>query len=208
MLSIIRDGGWPMWPLILTSIASVALIIERFISLKASRVLPPKVLEEAMLASKNAVPSPQVVQQLEQSSVFGAVLAAGLRAVNSNPALTEDDLRSALESAGRSAAHELERYLNTLATIASIAPLMGLFGTVVGMIGIFASQNAGGSGANPMMLAQGISVALYTTAVGLMIAIPTLLFWRFFRSRVDAYLLKMEVGTERFMRHLTRFCKK
>lgn len=207
VLSMIRDGGWPMWPLILTSIASLALIVERFISLKSSRVLPPKLLEEALQASKNTVPSPQVVLHLEQSSVFGSVLASGLRAINSNPVITEEELRSTFEGAGRSAVHQLERYLSALATIASVAPLLGLFGTVVGMIEIFASQNTG-NGATPMTLAHGISVALYTTALGLMIAIPTLLFWRYFRSRVDGYLLKMEIGTEQFMRHLTRFCKK
>ncbi|MDO5652806.1 MAG: MotA/TolQ/ExbB proton channel family protein [Brachymonas sp.] len=206
MLSIINASGWPMWPLILASMASMALIVERFISLAPSRVAPKKLLDEALLASKSGVPGADVVKHLENSSVFGSVLASGLRALHTNPTLSEADLRSAFEGAGRRAAHQLERFLPALATLASVAPLMGLFGTVVGMIEIFGAQTATGS-ANPATMAHGIAVALYTTAFGLVIAIPTLLFWRYFRSRVDGYLLQMETGTEDFARHLARFCK-
>ncbi len=207
VFSIIQTAGWPIWPLILASMVSMALVVERFISLKTSRVAPKNLLQEALTASAAGTPAPEVVNHLEQSSVFGAVLASGLRALNSTPDLSETDLRSAVEGAGRQAAHTLERYLIALATIASAAPLMGLLGTVVGMIEIFGSQNAAG-GSNPMALAHGISVALYNTAFGLVIAIPTLIFWRYFRARVDAYLLHMEIGTEQFVRHLSRFCKK
>ena len=207
VFSIIQTAGWPIWPLILASMVSMALVVERFISLKTSRVAPKNLLQEALTASATGTPAPEVVNHLEQSSVFGAVLASGLRALNSTPDLSETDLRSAVEGAGRQAAHTLERYLIALATIASAAPLMGLLGTVVGMIEIFGSQNAAG-GSNPMALAHGISVALYNTAFGLVIAIPTLIFWRYFRARVDAYLLHMEIGTEQFVRHLSRFCKK
>lgn len=207
VLTIIRDAGWPVWPLILASMAALALIIERFISLQAARVMPRKLLDEAMQASQSGVPSAEVVNQLEQSSVFGSVLAAGLRALKSNPSISADDLRAALEGAGRAAAHQLDRYLSALATIASVAPLMGLLGTIVGMIEMFSAQSAG-TPSSPANIAHGISVALYTTAIGLMIAIPTLLFWRYFRGRVDAYLLKMEVDTERFLRHLLSIRKK
>lgn len=207
VLTIIRDAGWPVWPLILASMAALALIIERFISLQAARVMPRKLLDEAMQASQSGVPSAEVVNQLEQSSVFGSVLAAGLRALKSNPGISVDDLRAALEGAGRAAAHQLDRYLSALATIASVAPLMGLLGTIVGMIEMFSAQSAG-TPSSPANIAHGISVALYTTAIGLMIAIPTLLFWRYFRGRVDAYLLKMEVDTERFLRHLLSIRKK
>jgi biopolymer transport protein ExbB len=114
-------------------------------------------------------------------------------------------LRSTLEGAGRQAAHKLERYLAALATIASAAPLLGLLGTVIGMIEIFGTQTS--SGGNPAQLAQGISIALYNTAFGLMVAIPALIFWRYFRARVDGYLLTMELATERFMRHLNTLRK-
>ncbi len=207
VLSIIRAAGWPIWPLILASMAALALVVERFISLQPARVMPPKLLEEVMQASQSSESSPEVVNQLEHSCAYGGVLAAGLRALNSNPAIREDELRDILEGAGRAVAHQLERYLSALATIASAAPLMGLLGTVVGMIEIFGSQNAAG-GSNPMTLAHGISVALYNTAFGLIIALPALIFWRYFRARVDDYLLRMEIGTEQFLRHLARFCKK
>ena len=132
-------------------------------------------------------------------------LAAGFRALNSNPRSTDDDIRAAMEATGRTVAHKLERYLAALATIASAAPLLGLLGTVIGMIEIFGSQSptggAVGSG-NPAQLAHGISVALYNTAFGLIVAIPTLIFWRYFRSRVDEYLLNLELASERFARHL------
>jgi biopolymer transport protein ExbB len=154
--------------------------------------------------SYGALPSPSVVMQLERNSALGEVLASGFRAITNNPRLSEADLRSDLEGAGRMVAHRLERYLAALATIASAAPLLGLLGTVIGMIEIFGAQApAGGSGAgNPAQLAHGISVALYNTAFGLIVAIPALIFWRYFRARVDGYLLGLELAAERFARHL------
>ena len=207
VFSIIQAAGWPIWPLIIASIISMALVVERFISLKAARVAPKSLLDEALAASATRVPAPDVVSQLEQSSVFGGVLAAGLRALNSNPTLTQAELHNTLEGAGKQSAHTLQRYLLALATIASAAPLMGLLGTVIGMIEIFGSQNAAG-GSNLMSLANGISLALYNTAFGLIVALPSLIFWRYFRARVDSYLLQMEIDTDRFERHLSRFCKK
>jgi biopolymer transport protein ExbB len=113
------------------------------------------------------------------------------------------DLRASMESTGRAVAHRLERYLSALATIASAAPLLGLLGTVIGMIEIFGSQAPGGAtGGNPAQLAHGISTALYNTAFGLIVAIPSLIFWRYFRTRVDDYLLTLELSAERFARHL------
>ena len=207
LLTLIRDAGWSIWPLIFASIAALTLVVERFISLQTARVIPKKLLEEAMQASQSGVPSAEVVNQLEQSSVFGGVLAAGLRAVKSNPSISTDDLRATLEGAGRSAAHQLDRYLSALATIASVAPLMGLFGTIVGLIEMFSAHNTG-MPSNPASIAHGISVALYTTAMGLMIAVPSLLFWRYFRGRVDTYLLQMEIDADRFLRHLLSLRKK
>jgi biopolymer transport protein ExbB len=210
LFSIIQAAGWPIWPLIASSILALALIIERFISLKTSKIAPPLLLEEVLRVSRTSVPTPDVVTQLEQNSALGEVLASGLRTLNSNPRCSEDELRSHMEGSGRLVAHRLERYLSALGTIASAAPLMGLFGTVVGMIEIFGAQApAGGSGGgNPAQLAHGISVALYNTAFGLIVAIPALIFWRYFRARVDEYLLTLELATERLAHHLVTLRKK
>ena len=210
MFSIIQAAGWPIWPLVACSVLALALVIERFTSLKIRKVAPPKLLDEAITVSRASIPSPDVVAQLEQNSVLGEVLASGFRALNTNPRISEDDLRSILEGAGRQAAHKLERYLAALATIASAAPLLGLLGTVIGMIEIFGSQGGGAGGAtggNPAQLAHGISIALYNTAFGLMVASPALIFWRYFRARVDGYLLSMELAAERFVRHLNTLRK-
>jgi biopolymer transport protein ExbB len=207
LLSIIQAAGWPIWPLVACSILALALIIERFLSLKTAKIAPPRLLDEALAVSRVSVPTPDVVRQLEQNSALGEVLASGFRALNSDPRCTEADLRANMESTGRAVAHRLERYLNALATIASAAPLLGLLGTVIGMIEIFGSQapaagGSGGVGGNPAQLAHGISVALYNTAFGLIVAIPALIFWRYFRGRVDEYLLTLELSSERFARHL------
>jgi biopolymer transport protein ExbB len=191
----------------------MAIVIERFLSLKTAKIAPAKLLDEVMILSRNSVPAVDIVTQLEQNSAMGEVLASGLRALNVNPRCSETDLRATMEGTGRVVAHRLERYLNALATIASAAPLMGLFGTVVGMIEIFGSQSpaagitGGASGGNPAQLAHGISVALYNTAFGLIIAIPSLIFWRYFRARVDGYLLTLELASERLVRHLNAMRK-
>lgn len=203
MFSIIQAAGWPIWPLITCSILALALIIERFISLKSAKVAPPRLLEEAVTVSRHAVPAADVVNQLEQNSALGEVLASGFRVLAANPRTSEAELRAAMEGTGRAVAHRLERYLSALGTIASAAPLLGLLGTVIGMIEIFGAQAPGGTtGGNPAQLAHGISIALYNTAFGLIVAIPSLIFWRYFRSRVDEYLLVLELSSERFVRHL------
>ena len=203
MISIIQAAGWPIWPLVVCSLAAFALVLERLISLKSAKIAPPKLVDEAIAVSRTSVPPPEIVTQLSQNSLLGEVLSSGFRAVHANPGISEEDLRSTIEGAGRQAAHVMERYLAALATIASAAPLLGLLGTVIGMIEIFGSQtgtNTGGG--NPAQLAQGISIALYNTAFGLMVAIPTLIFWRYFRAKVDGFLLTMELASERFARHL------
>ena len=207
MFSIIQAAGWPIWPLLACSIVALALVMERFSSLQTRKVVPPKLLNEAMVVSRTTLPPADVVLKLEQNSVLGEVLASGLRALGANPRISEADLRSTLEGAGRQAAHKLERYLAALATIASAAPLLGLLGTVIGMIEIFGVQSGTAGSANPAQLAQGISIALYNTAFGLMVAIPALMFWRYFRARVDGYLLAMELAAEQFVRHLNRLRK-
>ena len=206
MLNIIQAAGWPIWPLIACSVLGLALVIERFLSLKTAKIAPAKLLDEAIMVSRNGLPGAEVVNQLEQNSLLGEVLASGFRALQGNPRLSESDLRALMESAGRQAAAKLQRYLGALATIASAAPLLGLLGTVIGMIEIFGSQGADGGlvpgGGNPAQLAHGISIALYNTAFGLIVAIPALIFWRYFRARVDAYLLQLELSAEALVRHL------
>ena len=203
MLSIIQAAGWPIWPLIACSIFALAIVIERFISLKSQKIIPERLLEEVIGVTRKGIPPNDVITQLENNSALGRVLASGLRAVNSEPQISEEDLRASMENVGRQVAHKLEHYLSALGTIASAAPLMGLFGTVVGMIEIFGSQAPGGSsGGNPAQLAHGISIALYNTAFGLIVAIPSLIFWRYFRGRIDEYLLVLEVDADRLARHI------
>lgn len=196
MLAIVQAAGWPIWPLLLASIISVALIIERLFALRRARIVPSGLLQRAVGEFRRGADNSKLLEELDRHSPLGRVLAAGLRNVGNS----REVMKESIEEAGSGVAHELNRYLTTLGTIASISPLMGLFGTVVGMIEIFGSQ-APGTG-SPQQLAHGISIALYNTAFGLMVAIPALIFWRYFRARVDDYLLAMEVATERFVRHL------
>ncbi len=205
MLSIIQAAGWPIWPLLACSVIALALVVERALSLQISKVAPPKLLDEAIAVSHRGLPSPDVVAQLEQNSALGEVLASGFRTLNAQPRCTEEDLRAAVESTGRRVGHRLEKYMSALATIASAAPLLGLLGTVIGMIEIFGAQTGGaGGGTNPAQLAQGISIALYNTAFGLIVAIPALVFWRYFRGKVDSHLLVLELSADRFLRHLNQ----
>ena len=203
MFSILQAAGWPIWPLIICSVLALAIVIERFISLREYKVAPQNLLNEVRTVTRKGLPSPDVVSQLEKSCALGEVLASGIRAMHMDPRCSESDLHATMEGAGRVVAHKLEKYLSALATIASAAPLMGLFGTVIGMIEIFGSQAPGAAtGGNPAQLAHGISIALYNTAFGLLIAIPSLIFWRYFRGIVDAYLLTLELSAEQMVRHL------
>jgi len=204
LFSIIQAAGWPIWPLIICSIVGLALVIERLISLRRARIAPDKLLDEVVALTRTSLPSNDVINKLAANSALGNVLAAGVRGVVNEPRITESALRLVFENAGRATVHKLERYLNTLGSIATAAPLMGLFGTVVGMIEIFGSQAPGG-GSNPTQLAHGISIALYNTAFGLMIAIPSLLFYRYFRGRVDEFTVEMEQSSEQLVPHLMRF---
>lgn len=204
MFSIIQAAGWPIWPLIACSIVALALIIERLYHLRQAVVAPPSLLDEVISVSRNSLPAADVVNKLAENSVLGRVLATGLRSVIAEPRITEEALRQNLENSGRTAVHQIERYLNALGTIAAAAPLLGLFGTVVGMIEIFGSQSPTG-GSNPQQLAHGISVALYNTAFGLIVAIPSLMFYRYFRGKVDTFQLSMEIAAARLVPHLMRF---
>lgn len=202
VLSILQAAGWPIWPLILCSILVLALVIERLIQLQTDKVIPPRLLSQAMASTQQALRDPRQIEQLERAGALGPVLASGLRVLHADPAATDDEVRHSMEIVGRVAAQNLERYLSLLATLASAAPLMGLLGTVVGMIEIFGVHQSNTN--QPAQLAHGISVALYNTAFGLVIAIPALLFWRYFRARVDRHLLAMEVAADRFALHLAK----
>jgi biopolymer transport protein ExbB len=186
VFEIIKAAGWPIWPLLLASVISVALILERLIALRQSRILPSGLLQRAVGEFRRGGDNSRLVDDMERHSPLGQVLAAGLRNVNNS----REIMKESIEEAGSAVAHELNRYLTTLGTIASISPLMGLFGTVVGMIEIFGSQTPGTG--NPQQLAQGISIALYNTGFGIFIAIPSMIFWRHFRALVDGYVVGME----------------
>lgn len=184
----------------------MALIVERFLTLRASKVAPSRLVDEVISVTRASLPSADTIQKLAENSVLGQVLAQGLQTATEGK-ISEERLRVGLEAAGRQAVHELERNLNALGTIASAAPLFGLLGTVIGMIEIFGASGASGSGssgASPQDLAHGISVALYNTAFGLMVAIPALVAHRHFRGRVDAFILQMEQAADRIVPHLLR----
>ena len=186
MFAIIQAAGWPIWPLLFASIVAVALIIERLITLRRSKILPEGLLEKVVGELRTSGATPEMINRVALSSPLGRVLAAGLR----NVRRPREVMKESIEETGRAVVHDLERFLTTLGTIASISPLMGLFGTVVGMIEIFGSQTPGGS--NPQQLAHGISIALYNTGFGLVIAIPSMIFWRHFRATVDGLVVEME----------------
>lgn len=186
VFSIIQAAGWPIWPLLFASVVAVALIIERMVALRRSKVLPAGLLQRVVAEYRQNGVSEAMLHSLEAQSPLGRVFAAGLRNVGSS----REIMRESIEEAGALVAHELDRYLTTLGTIASISPLMGLLGTVVGMIEIFGSQAP--SGSNPVQLAHGISVALYNTGFGLVIAIPGMIFWRHFRALVNGFVIEMQ----------------
>ena len=186
MFAIIQAAGWPIWPLLFASIIAVALIIERSATLRQSKVIPPTLFEQVVQVYQRQGVNDDILDKLAKDSPLGEVLAAGLR----NHKSSRYVMKEAIEEAGRTVAHELERFLTTLGTIATAAPLLGLFGTVVGMIEIFGSQSPAGT--NPQQLANGISIALYNTAFGIGIAIPALIFYRHFKNKVDGFVVDME----------------
>ena len=186
MFAIIQAAGWPIWPLLLASVIAVALIIERAVTLRGSKIIPSTLLEQVLTVYQRQGVNEDVLDKLAQDSPLGEVLAAGLR----NRGSSRYVMKEAVEEAGRTVAHELERFLTTLGTIATASPLLGLFGTVIGMIEIFGSQSP--TGTNPQQLAHGISIALYNTAFGIGIAIPALIFYRHFRNKVDGFVVDME----------------
>ncbi len=198
MLDLIEAAGWPVWLLICTSVLGLAIIIERLMSLRASHVLPARLSSQVLELVRQRNDDTDAIVRLAGSSPLGRVLAEVLVNRNESSAVR----LIAVEDVGKDVAHRLNRYLPALATIAVVAPLMGLFGTVVGMIEIFASYTP--QGGDPSQLARGISIALYNTAFGIIIAIPALIFHRYFRSRVDHFLHRMEREASALSRLLER----
>jgi biopolymer transport protein ExbB len=187
VLSIIEAAGWPIWFIIATSVIALAIIGERFWSLRTSLVAPRDVLPTTIREFQAKGATPELIARLQQGPLIGRIFAAALM----NEGATREVLKDAVSDAGRAVTLELERFLNTLGTIATISTLLGLFGTIVGMIEIFGSQNPAGGG-NPGQLAHGISVALYNTLFGIGVAIPAVIFYRHFRNRVDVLVVEME----------------
>ena len=199
MFGIIQAAGWPIWPLLMCSVVALALIIERLYNLRDNVVLPPTLLDDVLSISQKSLPKPESIEHIQSTSALGEVISAGLLLLQSQPLCSKEAFVSELQASGRRVAAKLERYLSTLGSIASVAPLLGLFGTVIGMIEIFGSQTPGAG--NPAQLAHGISVALYNTAFGLVIAIPSLVAWRYLRARVDNFVVELEIAAERMVHH-------
>lgn len=187
MFELVKAGGWLMLPIIACSVASLAIIIERFWTLQTRRVLPKNLTAAVWKQASEGQLNEERLRELQSGSPLGRVLAAGLI----NRRHDREVMKDAIEEVGSHVAHELERFLNSLGTIAAITPLLGLLGTVVGMIDVFTSITTSGVG-NPSELAGGISQALITTATGLSVAIPTLMFHRYFRGKVDTLVVGME----------------
>ena len=202
MYDILIAAGWPVWPLLMTSIVALAILIERTWFLQAKRLTPPQLVEGAIqLAHSGAlstVNAQQATQALADAAPLGKILAAALieKAKNSS----QEKMVEAMQEAAEEVNRLLERYMGALATIATVAPLLGLFGTVVGMIEIFGSQQ--GSGTNPQQLAHGISIALYNTAFGLLIAIPAYTGWRILKAMIEKRQYECEAAAKKLFREL------
>jgi len=187
VLELVKAGGWLMLPIIACSVIALAIIVERLWSLRVRRVLPKHLVAQVWRWEKIHQLNDERLTELQASSPLGSILAAGIANRHEN----RDVMKESIEDTGRHIVHELEHYLNTLGTVAAITPLLGLLGTVIGMIKVFATITTQGVG-NPGALAGGISEALITTAAGMSVAIPTLMFYRYFRGRVRMLVLKME----------------
>lgn len=187
MFELIVSGGWVMLPIILSSILAFTIVVERLWVLRENKIAPKNLVQQILKLHKQNRITPDAIDKLYNNSLLGRILAAGLR----NMKYDRDIMKESIEETGRQVVMELERYLNTLGTVAAITPLLGLLGTVIGMIKVFAVITSLGVG-DPKILADGISEALLTTAAGLSVAIPSLMFYRYFTRRVDELLLKME----------------
>jgi biopolymer transport protein ExbB len=187
MLELIKAGGWVMLPIILCSIVATAIIVERFWCLQKRRIAPRHLIAQIWHWVKNNQLNTERLNELRTGSPLGRILAAGLV----NATHSREIMKESIEDTGRHVLHELERFLNTLGTIASIGPLLGLLGTVFGTIQVFSAMSASGAG-NPVEMAGGIAKALVTTAAGMSVAIPSLIFYRYFRGRINELVVTME----------------
>ena len=187
MFELVQAGGWLMAPIILCSVVALAIVVERAWSLRQRRVVPPGLVKQAWQKAAQGEVTEEQIRRLRADSPLGRILAVGLL----NRDRDRQIMKEAIEESGRAVTHELDRFLTALGTIAAISPLLGLLGTVVGMISVFTTITNLGVG-NPAELAGGISQALITTAAGLSVAIPSLIFYRHFRSKVDALTVEME----------------
>lgn len=187
MYELVKAGGLLMFPIILCSIVAMAIVIERIWALRSRRVLPENLVAQVWQMHRNNQLTSSHINTVKKGSPLGRILVAGLI----NRAHSREVMKEAIEEVGRQVVHELERYLNTLGTIASITPLLGLLGTVIGMIKVFSAIVTAGVG-NPGVLASGISEALITTAAGLSVAIPALMFSRYFSGKVEKLVIAME----------------
>lgn len=187
MLEILVAGGWMMVPILLCSIVALGIIAERLWTLRRKNIVPEHLIAQIWHWKKTDQLGKEQIASLRVSSPMGRVLAAGL----TNLGNSREIMKESIEETGRHVVHELERYLNSLGTIASISPLMGLLGTVLGIIQMFSGILHGGIG-NPQVLAGGLSQALVTTVAGLVVAIPSLIFYRHFHGRIDALVVEME----------------
>jgi len=187
LLELMSAGGWLMVPIVACSIIATAVVMERAWMLRRSRIMPANLVTRIWEWHRASQLTPERIAEIRAASPLGRILAAGL--INRNH--SREIMKEAIEDTGRQVVAELERFLNTLGTIASVAPLLGLLGTVLGMIDVFAVIMDAGVG-NAAMLAGGISTALITTAAGLSVAIPALMFHRFFDNKVARLALDME----------------
>nr|WP_221229531.1 MotA/TolQ/ExbB proton channel family protein [Niveibacterium umoris] len=185
-MAIIQAAGWPIYFLVVASVIALALILERVVALRRSKIVPAGLVDKIIGDLRQGGITDELILRVANHSPLGRVLAAGLK----NAKASRDVMKESIEEAGGAVAHELGRFLTTLGTISTVTPLMGLFGTVIGMIEIFGSTSP--SGTNPQQLAHGISVALYNTGFGLIIAIPSLIAYRHFRAQVDDFVVEME----------------
>ncbi len=188
MIDIIQAAGWPIWPIILCSIIAIAIIGERFYSLRQDQVAPRDLVPRVIQEYRRTGVSAEMLTRIASTSLLGKVLAAGLKNIKSSREIVKDSI----EEAGRAAAHELDRFLTTLGTIATMSPLLGLLGTIIGMIEIFGASTPSGI-TDPAQLAHGISIALYNAAFGIIVAVPSLVFYRHFRARADSLVVEMEL---------------
>ena len=186
MWEIILAAGWPIWPLIFASIIALAIIGERFWSLRAEIVAPSDLLPEVQKLLNQGTIKKDVIAKIKEHSLLGEIFASALNNSNSSA----DHIKEAIEESGRSVNYKLEKYLSILGTIAAVAPLLGLLGTVIGMVDLFSSFTS--SGHDVAVFARGISVALYNTATGIIVAVPAMIFYRYFRSRVEDLIFDME----------------